>query len=205
MAGKHNKIFSVKNRPACACAVLWCVFLLTGIENAWPAPLGIDSVLVCNGPTVRTDSILYTMDLFFHEHPKNYWFYFDNFSNAVVIEFFDAQLQAPVVKIPLKNPFKAFKVNTVQSSMAITGVVSKIIVTIAPGEINDRVWTTDVHLINDATLRMVIGKKMMAYDERIRRAKTAHITALFTGASLSLVIAAIGILLFWNLQADRLH
>ena len=195
MAGK------LKKKSLARGAALFAVFLLPAVQNVPAQLFHIDSMQLCSAPTVRGDSLFYTLDCYFQEKPANYWSYYDNPLNAVVIVFIDNLLITPEVSFPVESPFKGFKVRAVETKMALSGVMTRMVFILDKGPSSEKVWNYYVTLRNSTTLRITIWKKMGSYQETLAREKKARfLTSFFVGLSLSLAIAVTGIVIFLNLN-----
>ena len=184
-------------------AVALCaVFLLLPVQNVSAQMFHVDSVRLCSAPTIRGDSLFYTLDCYFREKPTNYWSYYDNFLNAVVIEFIDHLLLVPEVSFPHESPFKDFKVRAVETKMALSGVMTRMVIRLDKGPANERLWNYNVTLNNSTALRITIWKKMGSHQKKMAKEKRARfITSFIIGLSFSLAIAVTGTIVFLNLDA----
>lgn len=182
-------------------AACCAVFLLLPVQNVSAQMFHVDSVRLCSAPLVRGDSLFYTLDCYFQEKPANYWSYYDNFLHAVVIEFIDHLLLVPEVTFPHESPFKNFKVKAVETKMALSGVMTRMVFLLDKGPAGERLWNYNVTLYNSTTLRITIWKKMESRQEKIaREKKTRFITSFIIGLSFSIAIAVTGIIVFLNLD-----
>jgi hypothetical protein len=182
-------------------AVLCAVLLLPAAQNLSAQMFHIDSVRLCSAPSIHGDSLFYTLDCFFQEKPANYSSYYDNLLNAVVIEFIDNLLITPEVSFPAESPFKDLKIRAVETKMALSGVMTRMVFILDKGPSKEMVWNYNVTLHNHTALRITIWKKMESYQERMAQEKKAHFfMSFFVGLSLSLAIVAAGIIIFLNLD-----
>jgi hypothetical protein len=183
-------------------AALCAVFLLMPVQNVSAQMFHVDSVRLCSAPTIRGDSLFYTLDCYFQEKPANYWSYYDNLLNAVVIEFIDHLLMVPEVSFPHDSPFKDFRAKVVETQMALSGVMTRMVIRLDKGPANEKLWNYAMTLRNSTTLRITIWKKMESHQEKMAREKKARfVTSFIIGLSFSLAIAVTGIIVFLNLDA----
>lgn len=183
--------------------LIWC-----GILAAWPLDVCaktayIDSVALCSAPTIRNDSLIYTLDIHFRAAPKHFWSYHDDQYEAVVVEFLDVQIEAPYVELPAASPLKSFKVKNMETKMALTGVKSDVVIGLDPGAQKDQRWDGDVIMVNANTVRVTIWKKMTLYQDILKKEKRRSLL-LYGGVFLStvlVVLAAIGAFMFFNTEA----
>jgi hypothetical protein len=196
MTGKRHINSFAWNTAFCA------LFLLPPVQNVSAQMYHVDSMRLCSAPTVRGDSLFYTLDCYFQEKPVNYWSYYDNFLNAVVIEFIDNLLMVPEVTFTHDSPFKNFKVKAVETKMALSGVMTRMVFLLDKGQAGERLWNYNVTLRNSTILRITIWKKMVSHQEKMSREKKARfVTSFIIGLSFSLAIAVTGIIVFLNLDA----
>jgi fumarate reductase subunit C len=178
-------------------AVLYAVFLLLAVQNVSAQMFHVDSVRFSSAPSIRSDSLFYTLDCYFQEKPANYWSYYDNLLNAVVIEFIDNLLLIPEVKFPHTSPFKDLKVKAVETQMALSKVMTRMVFILDKGPASKNLWNYNVTLHNGTTLRVTIWKKMESYQLKMAKEKrTRFFTSFIIGLSLSLAIAVTGIIVF---------
>jgi hypothetical protein len=189
-------------KPFACHTALCAVFLLLPVQNLSAQMFHVDSVRLCSAPTVRGDSLFYTLDCYFQEKPTNYWSYYDNFLNAVIIEFIDKLLLVPEVTFPHESPFKNFKVKAVETKMALSGVMTRMVIRLDKGPANEKLWNYAMTLHNSTTLHITIWKKLESHQEKVAREKKKRfVTSFIIGLSFSLAIAVTGIIVFLNLDA----
>jgi hypothetical protein len=192
-----------ENRIVLAVAsIVMCVFfLLAGSGNASGKVLHADSVQLCKSPIVRGDSLIYTLDIFFQEEPKNFWSYYDKILKYVVIEFFDVLVLAPEVSFPYDCPLKELRVKSVETKTALTGRMSRIEVAIDQKSAAEQFWFTDVQLLNKSTMRITIWKKMMSYQKLMEKKKSNVMTIGISVLVLSMTLLTV-IIVVLNLNLD---
>jgi hypothetical protein len=173
----------------------WCfAFILSlGCTIARPDVFHIDSVRM-DAPKIQNDSLIYTLDIHFHEIPGLFWSYYDQDHNMIVVEFLDAQIISPPVGFPKGMPFLWFKVKTAVSEMALTKAVSRITVGIDSGPNGDQFWNTNVRLYGNYTVRIVIWKEKAA-PVKPKKGKF-RVIAISVGASLVALVAVIAAITF---------
>lgn len=170
----------------------WCLacLLSLGCTGAWADVFHIDSVRI-NAPKILNDSLIYTMDIHFLEHPGPFWSYYDQANGMIVVEFLDASVLAPPVKFARGMPFLGFKVRKAQSEMALTRVVSRVTVYVDRGQNGERFWNNDTRLVGNSTVRIVIWKEKTAH-EKIK-GKKSRVVAISVGASVLVLFIVIAI------------
>jgi hypothetical protein len=182
-------------------AALYAVFFLLPVQNVSAQVFHIDSVRLCSAPTIRNDSLFYTLDCYFQERPVNYLSYYDGPLNAVVIEFIDRLLLMPEVIFPHDSPFKDLKVKAVETKMALSGVMTRMVLILDKRPTSERLWNYNVTLHSSTALRITLWKKIESYQEKMAKAKKARFAFSFIiGLSLSLAIAVTGMIVFLNLD-----
>jgi hypothetical protein len=134
------------------------------------------------------------MDVHFLERPGPFWSYYDPGSSSIIIEFLDAQIHSPELNLPKGLPFLEFRVRRMESQMALTKEVSRVCVTIDRGEHDDQVWSNDVRLVNNSTVRIVIWKELARSHNS--NAKKSRIIAFTIG---SFVLLMFGVVAFFTL------
>jgi hypothetical protein len=170
----------------------WCFagVLSLGCTVAWSDVFHIDSVRI-NAPKILNDSLIYTMDIHFLEHPGPFWSYYDQENGMIVVEFLDAQIHAPVVKFSKGMPFLGFKVRKAESEMALTRAVSRVTVYVDRGQGKGQFWNNDTRLVNNSTVRLIIWKEKAAPERS--KGKKSRVIAISLGASVLVLFAVVAI------------
>lgn len=83
-------------------------------------------------PLVRDDSIIYKMDIEFKECPQNFWSYTDSIHHAHIIEIYGVDVESSPIRLPDNSPFQGVRVKNHKTKMALSGVMSTIIISIDP-------------------------------------------------------------------------
>jgi hypothetical protein len=194
--GKHRKIVSGHTTQLpwdkAQYGGLFIAFVLwICCASAWPDVYQIDSVRI-NAPNIQNDSLIYTLDVRFRDHPGPFWSYYDQGSGMIVIEFLDAQIIAPLVRFPKGMPFLGFKVRKAESEMSLTRAVSRVTIYVDRGPNGEQFWNNDVKLANNSTVRVVIWKEKTATDKgRVRKTRAV---AISVGASVLVLFVIIAII-----------
>jgi len=149
----------------------------------------IDSVRI-NAPEIHGDSLIYTLDIHFLDHPGSLWSYYDPDAGAIIIEFFDAEIRAPAIRFPKGMPFLGFRVNNTESEMALTKVLSRLTLTVDKGPAGDQFWNNDVRVVPGNSMVRAIIWKEKAPPKKAKH-KTSRVIALTVGVTVLLVFAVI--------------
>jgi hypothetical protein len=182
-------------------AVFYAVFLLLPVQNVSAQMFHVDSVRSCSAPTIRNDTLFYTLDFYFQERPVNYLSYYDGPFNAVVVEFIDNFLLMPEVTFPQNSPFKGLRVKAVETKMALSGIMTRMVIRFDKGLPNQKQWNYSLTLHTSKALRLTIWNKIESYQEKMAKEKRARFASSFIiGLSLSLAIAVTGLIVFLNLD-----
>jgi hypothetical protein len=184
-------------------AALSAAVLLLPLQNVSAQMFHVDSVRLCSVPSIRGDSLIYTLDCYFQEKPSNYWSFYDNLLNAVVIEFMDYLLMVPEVTFPHDSPFKDFKVKAVETKMALSGVMTRMVISLDKGPSNERLWNYSLKPFKSTVLRITIWKKMTSYQEKLAKEKRARFITVMVSLSLSLAVVVTGVIIFLNLESTH--
>jgi hypothetical protein len=170
---------------------VWCAFSVLALlcANVWSGVYHIDSVRI-DAPRINNDSLVYTMDIHFHERPGPFWSYYDPETGSVIIEFIDAEVLAPEVRIAKGLPFMGFKVRKTESEMALTKVVSRATVGLDRGPGGEQLWNNDVRLLGESALRLIIWKEKADPGKKVGH-KKSHGIAISVGISVLLLCAVI--------------
>ena len=107
-------------------------------------------------PVVKNDSIIYKMDIVFKEPPLHFWSYTDSIHHAHIIEIYGIAVESSPVRVPDNSPFQSIRIKNHKTKMALSGVMSTIIVSIDP----DYSCGTELGEHNEITV--TLWKKMNA-------------------------------------------
>jgi hypothetical protein len=149
-------------------AVLLAFWVAAVSCNAAAQILRIDSTQVCKIPLIRHDSLFFTLDVFGRGLPKHYWYYFDRMQSAVVVELFDVHVDEWETAFPSGIPFKGLRAKTAECKMALTGVETRLLLTVGRGENEQTLWNNSVEL-HGGYLRVTIGKTITKYAKPSRK------------------------------------
>jgi hypothetical protein len=83
-------------------------------------------------PEVRNDSIVYKMDIEFKEPPLNFWSYTDSMHHAHIIEIYGVAVESSPIRLPDNSPFQSMRIKNHKTKMALSGLMSTIIISIDP-------------------------------------------------------------------------
>jgi hypothetical protein len=197
LAGKHRTLSEPARRQSAwpfHCPGAWffaCVVWLFCM-NAWSDAFHIDSVRI-NAPKIANDSLVYTLDIHFHEHPAPFWSYYEEETGSLIVEFLDAQVVAPEVKVAKGLPFVGFKVRNMNSEMALTKLISRLTVTVDRGSKEDQFWNNDVRLVGTSMVRIIIWKEKAAPEKNIGQ-KKSRVIAISVGVSTLVAFAIIALI-----------
>lgn len=173
----------------CACCLVCVLYLCC--TNAWSDVYHVDSVRVL-APKINNDSLVYTLDIHFLERPGPFWSYYDPETGSLIVEFLDAQVFAPEVKFSRGLPFRGFKVRNMNSEMALTKLISRFLVSVDRGGKEDLFWNSDVRLVGESTVRIIIWKEKAVPEKT--GVKKARAIAISVGLSALVVFAVIALL-----------
>ena len=107
-------------------------------------------------PLVRNDSIIYKMDIEFKDAPAHFWSYTDSMHHAHIIEIYGVSVESSPIRLPDNSPFQGVRVKNRKTKMALSGLMSTIIISIDP----DYSCGTDAGENNQITV--TLWKKMNA-------------------------------------------
>jgi hypothetical protein len=107
-------------------------------------------------PLVRNDSIIYKMNIEFKDAPMNFWSYTDSIHHAHIIEIYGVNVESSPIRLPDNSPFQSVRVKNRKTKMALSGLMSTIIISIDP----DYSCCTDPGEHNEITV--TLWKKMNA-------------------------------------------
>jgi hypothetical protein len=143
-------------------------------------------------PTLRNDSLVYPLDIFFKNLSGKFWSYLDNLRHNAVIEFYGLEINAPAVQFPRLSPIRKMTVVNQKTKMALTGKLSTVTVTIDQG------WNFEVTQPDSSCIRLFFGKKLGVNEIKEENAKKnqrpffSYLGAFFGAAvALSVVVVAI--------------
>jgi hypothetical protein len=159
----------------------WCIVLLFSVqgvsENFVLSDIGLSGT-----PQVRGNRIHFAIDLVFQQRPEDYWVYYDQVKQEIVVEFYGVTIKKEeTIRLAENEVVEDIEIVNTPTTMSLTKEMARIALAVDPG------WHIYASSAKEDIIRIILWRELKTGEAKKKRKALPIAIGILSGFAFGII------------------